>query len=49
MEDVSKNPQTINSKTKYILDPAFTKSEASVDLVPQLGELMYKAIETSQQ
>ncbi|KAJ5830858.1 uncharacterized protein N7525_009111 [Penicillium rubens] len=29
--------------------PAFTYSEASVDLVPQLGELMYKAIETSQQ
>lgn len=36
-------------KAKYILEPAFTYSEASVDLVPQLGELIYKAIETSQQ
>ncbi|KAI9036305.1 uncharacterized protein KD926_002068 [Aspergillus affinis] len=36
-------------EAKYILEPAFTYSKASVDLVPQLGELMYQAIENSQQ
>ena len=44
-----KKPRQSIQKAKYILEPAFTYSEASVDLVPQLGELMYKAIETSQQ
>ena len=36
-------------EAKYILEPAFTYSKASVDLIPQLGGLMYQAIENSQQ
>jgi hypothetical protein len=49
MEDVSEQNNANKPKAKYITEPAFTYSKASVNLIPQLGPLIYKAIENSQQ
>ena len=49
MEEVSEKNIRNNSKAKYIKEPEFLWSKASVNLIPQLGELIHCAIRSSQQ